>query len=115
MTPDQETLAIAGAIKAFRGANPEFRRRSQTLEEMAEYIDEHGLPTTDAESWQKAYDFLCRESVSYVPGNFREDGTLQVYSDREAIDLMPTGMMKDKLDRDPMFARGVNLTLRDAK
>ena len=114
MTPEEERLAIAGAAKAFRDANPDYRRNTKTAQAVIERIEENNGPKTDAESWQKAYDQVCREEVGYSTGKFREDGSPEVYLDLEAIDKMPADIMKDKL-RDPIFSRGINLVLGDKK
>jgi hypothetical protein len=114
MTPAEERIAIAGAAKAFRDANPDYRRSTKTLNSMIEFIDEHNLTKTDVESWQQAYDHACRESVGYSTGKFRGDSSPEVYLDEEAIDKMPADTFKERL-REPIFARGVNLILGDKK
>jgi hypothetical protein len=110
----KEIDPVVSASQAFVAANPDYRRDSKTASEMVDYIVENDLPQTDAESWQKAYDAVCRDSVGYATGKFLGDGTLEVYMDREAIDRMPADVMKDHL-KNPVFARGTNLILGDKR
>ena len=106
--------AILNAVQAFVDANPAFRKDSDLADRMLEYIEEKQLPKTDVDSWQTAYDLVCRDSVDYNAGTFREDGSAEVYLDREAIDRMPADVMKQRL-REPIFARGVNLLLENER
>ena len=108
----KEIDPVVSASQAFVAANPDYRRDPKTESEMIEFMLESNLPQTDAESWQKAYDAVCRDSVGYATGKFLGDGTLEVYMDREAIDRMPADVMKDRL-RNPIFSRGVNLLLSE--
>ncbi len=103
---------VTAAAQAFVAVNPEYRRDSKTMEEMVDFMLENNLPQTDAESWQKAYDAVCRDAVGYDTGAFLSDGSREVYLDREAIEKIPADAMKDRL-KDPIFARGVNLILGD--
>lgn len=114
MTTFNEDAAIVSASKVFVAANPGFRRDAKIADEMIDFMLEHNLPQTDVESWQKAYDQVCRDSVTYNAGGFHKDGTARVYIDAEAIDAMPADVMKKRL-KDPIFSRGVNLVLGEEK
>jgi hypothetical protein len=108
----KEIDPVSAAARAFVAVNPDYRQDSKTMNEMVDFMLENDLPQTDAESWQKAYDAVCRDSVGYDAGRFRADGTREVYMDREAIEKIPADVMKDRL-KDPIFAHGVNLILGD--
>ena len=108
----KEIDPVVSASQAFVAANPDYRRDSKVASEMVDYIVENNLPQTDAESWQKAYDAVCRDAVGYDTGAFLPDGSREVFLDREAIEKIPADVMKDRL-KDPIFARGVNLILGD--
>jgi len=108
----KEIDPVVAASQAFVFANPEYRQNSTTANAMIDYVVENNLPQTNAESWQRAYDQVCRDSVGYSTGTFAADGTQEVYLDREAIDRMPADVMRERL-KEPTFARGMNLILGD--
>lgn len=110
-TEDQE---IINAAQAFVDANPTFRKSDQLSSRMLEYIEDNQLNKTDVDSFQKAYDRICMDEVAYDTGRFREDGTREIYFDKEALDRMPADQLKERL-RDPIFARGVNLFLENVQ
>jgi hypothetical protein len=81
----KEIDPVVSASQAFIAANPDYRRDSKTASEMVDYIVENDLPQTDAESWQKAYDAVCRDSVGYATGKFLEDGTNRKLHNAELV------------------------------
>ncbi len=105
---------VVAASQAFVAANPDYRRNAKVAEDMIDFMLENDLPQTDAESWQKAYDQVCRDAVAYDTGKFNGDGTREIYFDQEAIDKMPADAMKDRL-KHSVFSRGVNILLSETK
>lgn len=110
--PEDETPAILAAAKAFRDANPDFRRSNKLAQEMTDFMQESDLPKTDAQSWQAAYDHICREAVFYDTGEFLPNGLREIYDGSAALDKMSASAMKERL-RDPLFRRGVDLILAE--
>lgn len=105
---------VVAASQAFVAANPDYRRNAKVADDMIDFMLENDLPQTDAESWQKAYDQVCRDAVAYDTGKFNADGTREIYFDQEAIDKLPADEMRKRLT-DPIFARGTNLLLGDRR